>query len=85
MSIFATAIVNNKKKKKVQSLTSFDLFTSECKKGIRKYWISSGMFSEKDYNSLLESDLLHTLVTDSEVRPLDTLSSLGMKLVVIEE
>lgn len=85
MSIFATAIVNNTNKKEVQSLTSFDLFTSGCKKGIRKYWISSGMFSEEDYNSLLESGLLHTLVTDPEVRPLDTLASLGMKLVVIEE
>ena len=85
MSVFATAIVSNPNKKKAQELTSFDMFTSHVKKGVRNYWISSGMFSDENYNNLLESGLLHTLVTDPEVRPLDTLASLGMKLVVIEE
>ncbi len=85
MSIFATAIVTNTNKKAAQSITSFDLFTSECKKGIRKYWISSGMFSEEDYSRLVESGLLLTLITNPQVRPIDTIASLGMKLVVVEE
>jgi hypothetical protein len=85
MGVFATVIIANKNKTTAQELTSSEMFTTELKKGINKYWVSSGVFSDKDYNSLVESGLIHTFNTDSEVKPLKTISLLGFKMVHTEE
>jgi hypothetical protein len=55
MDIFATIIVANKNKAAVQDLSSEDMFTTELKKGIRKYWVSSGYFTNSEYDALSAS------------------------------
>jgi hypothetical protein len=85
MGVFATIVIANKNKTAAQELTSSEMFTTELKKGISKYWVSSGVFSDEDYNSLVDSDLIYTSNVDSEVKPLKTLSLLGFKMVYIED
>ncbi len=85
MGVFATIVIANKNKTAAQELTSSEMFTTELKKGISKYWVSSGVFSDEDYNSLVDSDLIYASNVDSEVKPLKTLSLLGFKMVYIED
>jgi hypothetical protein len=85
MGVFATIVITNKNKTTAQELTSSEMFTTELKKGISKYWVSSGVFSDEDYNSLVDRGLIYESNTDSEIKPLKTLSLLGFKMVYIEE
>lgn len=84
MDIFATIIVANKNKAAVQDLSSEDMFTTELKKGIRKYWVSSGYFTNSEYDALSTSELIHEIETDESVKPSETIASLGMIKKIIE-
>jgi hypothetical protein len=85
MDIFATIIVANKNKAAVQDLSSEDMFTTELKKGIRKYWVSSGYFTNSEYDALSASELIQEIETDESVKPSETIASLGMTKKIIEE
>ena len=74
MSVFATIVVANKNKSAAQDLTSSEMFTSEFKKGIRKYWVSSG--------ALIDSDLIFAI--DTQLKPTSVLTDLGMMKVTEE-
>jgi len=82
MSVFATIVVANKNKSAAQDLTSSEMFTSEFKKGIRKYWVSSGYFPDDYYNALIDSDLIFAI--DAQLKPTSVLTGLGM-IKVTEE
>lgn len=82
MSVFATIVVANKNKSAAQDLTSSEMFTSEFKKGIRKYWVSSGYFPDDYYNALIDSDLIFAI--DAQLKPTSVLSGLGMMKVTEE-
>ena len=84
MSVFATIIVTNAKQSAAQAITSSDTFTSLFKKGLKKYWVSSGYFSQEHYDSLVDSGLTFAIETNKQVRPIATLSALGL-IKVIEE
>lgn len=84
MSVFATIVIANTNKAAAQNLTSTDMFTSLFKKGIRKYWVSSGYFSQEHYDSLVDSDLIFAVETDQGIKPIAALAALGM-IKVIEE
>lgn len=85
MSTFATVIVTKANQAAAQELTSSEMFTTEVKKTLRSYFISSGYFEDEHFNSLLDSDLVHTMVTDDTERPTHTLQALGMTFVVTGE
>jgi len=85
MSTWATIIINNTNKTAAQVMTSEYMFTTELKKGLRKYWISSGVFSQEDYDALTSSNLVHEIETDSNIRPITTIAALGMKMITVEE
>lgn len=84
MSVFATIAVANANQSAAQAITSSDMFTSLFKKGLRKYWVSSGYFSQEDYDALVDSGLAFAIETDQEVRPVAALNALGL-IKVIEE
>lgn len=84
MSVFATIIVTNAKQSAAQAITSSDMFTSLFKKGLRKYWVSSGHFSQEHYDALVDSGLTFAIETNKEVRPIAALSALGL-IKVVEE
>lgn len=85
MSIFATVVVTNSNKAEAQALTSLDMFTAEFKKGLRKYWVSSGNFPTDYYNALVDNDLVYLSITDQNVKPIKGLSDLGLNQVITEE
>ena len=78
MSVFATIVVANANQSAAQAITSSDMFTSLFKKGMRKYWVSSGYFSQEHYDALVDSGLTFVIETDREVRPIAALSALGI-------
>ncbi len=84
MSVFATIVIANTNKAAAQNLTSTDMFTSQFKKGIRKYWVSSGYFSQEHYEALIDSGLIFAVETDQGIKPIAALSALGM-IQVVEE
>lgn len=84
MSVFATIIVANANQSAAQAITSSDMFTSLFKKGIRKYWVSSGYFSKEHYDALADSGLTFAIKTNKDVRPIAAISALGI-IKVIEE
>jgi len=84
MSVFATIIVTNANQSAAQAITSSDMFTSLFKKGLRKYWVSSGYFSQEHYDALVDSGLTFAIETNKQVRPIATLFALGL-IKVIEE
>ena len=85
MSVFATIVVANSDKTEAQSLTSLDMFTTEFKKGFRKYWVSSGNFPQDYYDVLINNDLVYVSLTDQNVKPIKGLSDLGLRKVITEE
>ena len=85
MSVFATIVVANKNQAAAQALTSLDMFTSEFKKGLRKYWVSSGHFPQDYYDALVDSGLIYDVFTDSTLNPKESLATLGITKVITEE
>lgn len=84
MSVFATIVVANANQSAAQAITSSDMFTSLFKKGLKKYWVSSGYFSQEHYDALVDSGLTFAIETNQEVRPIAALNALGL-IKVIEE
>ncbi len=82
MSTWATIIVTKANQSAAQALTSSDHFTNEVKKTLSRYFISSGLFADEHYSALTDSDLIHHIETDQDVRPTQTLSDLGMSRVI---
>lgn len=85
MSVFATIVVTNGNKELAQSLTSTDMFTTEFKKGLRKYWVSSGNFPQDYYDALVDNDLVYLSLIDQNVKPIKGLFDLGLSKVITEE
>lgn len=84
MNVYATVVIANADKAEAQSLTSDNLFTTEFKKGFKKYWVSSGEFTEEHYNALVDSGLIFHLI-DLKIKPSKVLTALGFNKVVVEE
>jgi len=84
MSVLATIVIANTNKAAAQDLTSTDMFTSQFKKGLRKYWVSSGYFSQEHYDALIDSGLIFAIETDQGIKPIAALSALGMTKVIEE-
>ena len=84
MNVWATIIVTRPKQAAAQALTSDDMFIAGLKKNFSYYFFSSGYFSEEHYNAMLDSSLIHSIETDSTVRPSQTFNELGMTRVVEE-
>ena len=84
MSVFATIVVANKNQAAAQDLTSPEMFTSQFKKGLRKYWVSSGNFPQDYFNALSVSGLIFAMETNQDVKPTAAIAALGM-IKVIEE
>ncbi len=85
MSVFATIVVSNSNKVEAQALTSLDMFTTEFKKGLRKYWVSSGNFPQDYYDALIDNDLVYLSLTDQNVKPTSGLFDLGLSKVITED
>jgi len=85
MSVFATIVVANGDKAEAQALTSSDMFTTEFKKGLRKYWVSSGNFPQDYYDALIDNDLIYVSLTDQNVKPTSGLFDLGLSKVITED
>lgn len=85
MSVWATIIVSRPNQAAAQALTADDMFIAGLKKTLRYYFFSSGYFSDEHYNALVDSGLIHSIETDSTVRPSTTFSALGMTRVIEEE
>ena len=85
MSVFATIVVTNGNKELAQDLTSTDMFTTEFKKGLRKYWVSSGNFPQDYYDALIDNDLVYLSLTDQNVKPTSGLFDLGLSKVITED
>jgi len=84
VNVYATVVIANADKAEAQSLTSDNLFTTEFKKGFKKYWVSSGEFTEEHYNALVDSGLIFHLI-DLKIKPSKVLTALGFNKVVVEE
>ena len=82
MTTWATIIVTKANQSAAQDLTSDRMFLAELKKGLKKFFFSSGYFSDEHYNALTNSDLVYHIETSQDVRPTQTLSSLGMSRVI---
>lgn len=82
MTTWATIIVTKANQSAAQDLTSDRMFLAELKKGLKKFFFSSGYFSDEDYNALVNSELVHHIETDSTVRPSQTFADLGITRVL---
>ena len=61
MNTYATIIVANTNKAAAQALLGEDFFDILLKKGIRKYWVSSGPFLTTEYDAMVDSDLAYSI------------------------
>lgn len=85
MSVWATIIVTRPNQAAAQALTSEDMFIAGLKKTLRYYFFSSGYFSDEHYSALVDSGLIHSIETDSTVRPSQTFADLGMTRIIEED
>jgi len=83
MNTFATIIVANKNRSAAKALIGDGFFDIEAKKGLRKYWISSGHFKTEEYEAMVASDLVFYVDTDNKF--VDVLADKGLTRVIIEE
>jgi len=84
MSVFATIVIANKNQAAAQALTDQAMFQSLYKKGLKKYWISSGNFPEDYFNALAVSGLIFAMETNQDVKPTAAIAALGMIKVIKE-
>ena len=82
MNTYATIIVSNKNKAAAKALVGDGFFNILLKKGIRKYWVSSGPFYTAKYDLLVDSGLAHAVNTDDSFR--NVVATLGMTKVIEE-
>jgi len=83
MNTFATIIVANKNRDAAKALIGDGFFDIEAKKGLRKYWISSGHFKTEEYEAMVASDLV--FYVDTENKFVDVLADKSLTRVIIEE
>ena len=83
MNTFATIIVANKNRAAAKSLIGNGFFDLEAKKGLRKYWVSSGHFKTEEYDAIFDSGLAFYI--DTEKKFADVLADKGLVRVIIEE
>jgi len=83
MNTFATIIVTNKNRSAAKALIGEGFFDIEAKKGLRKYWVSSGHFKTEEYEAMVASDLVFQLDTDNKFA--DVLTDKSLTRVIIEE
>jgi flagellar hook protein FlgE len=83
MNTFATIIVANKNRSAAKALIGDGFFDIEAKKGLRKYWISSGHFKTEEYEAMVASDLV--FYVDTENKFVDVLADKSLTRVIIEE
>jgi len=83
MNTFATIIVANKNRKAAKALIGAGFFDIEAKKGLRKYWVSSGHFRTEEYEAMVLSDLV--FYVDTEKKFADVLTDQSLARVIIEE
>ena len=83
MNTFATIIVANKNRSAAKALIGDGFFDIEAKKGLRKYWISSGHFKTEEYEAMVASDLV--FYVDTENKFVDVLADQSLTRVIIEE
>ena len=82
MTTYATIIVSNTNKAAAQALVGDDFFNVLLKKGIRKYWVSSGPFYTTEYDLLVDSGLAHSVNTDDSLH--EVIAALGMTKIIEE-
>ena len=83
MNTFATIIVANKNRSAAKALIGGGFFDIEAKKGLRKYWVSSGHFKTEEYEAMVASDL--AFYVDTENKFVDVLADQSLTRVIIEE
>lgn len=82
MNTYATIIVANTNKAAAQALLGEDFFDILLKKGIRKYWVSSGPFLTTEYDAMVDSDLAYSIDTENTFT--EVVSTLGMTKIIEE-
>lgn len=82
MNTYATIIVANTNQAAAQALLGEDFFDILLKKGIRKYWVSSGPFLTTEYNAMVDSDLAYSIDTENTFA--EVVSTLGMTKIIEE-
>jgi hypothetical protein len=82
MNTYATIIVANTNKAAAQALLGEDFFDILLKKGIRKYWVSSGPFLTTEYDAMVDSDLAYSIDTENTFA--EVVSTLGMTKIIEE-
>ena len=68
MNKYATIIVTSTNKQNAQSLLGEGFFDIPLKKGLRKYWVSSGYFLTEEYNVMVDSGLAFYINTEDTQR-----------------
>lgn len=82
MNTYATIIVANTNQAAAQALLGEDFFDILLKKGIRKYWVSSGPFLTTEYDAMVDSDLAYSIDTENTFA--EVVSTLGMTKIIEE-
>jgi len=82
MNTYATIIVANTNKAAAQALLGEGFFDILLKKGIRKYWVSSGPFLTTEYDAMVDSDLAYSIDTENTFA--EVVSTLGMTKIIEE-
>lgn len=82
MNTYATIIVANTNKAAAQALLGEGFFDILLKKGIRKYWVSSGPFLTTEYDAMVDSDLAYSINTENTFA--EVVSTLGMTKIIEE-
>jgi flagellar hook protein FlgE len=83
MNTFATIIVANKNRGAAKALIGDGFFDIEAKKGLSKYWVSSGHFKTEEYEAMVASDLV--FYVDTEKKFVDVLADKSLARVIVEE
>ncbi len=82
MNTYATIIVANTNKAAAQALLGEGFFDILLKKGIRKYWVSSGPFLTTEYDAMVDSELAYSIDTENTFT--EVVSTLGMTKIIEE-
>ena len=83
MNTYATIVIVNKNRKAAKALIGDGFFDIEAKKGLRKYWVSSGHFKTEEYDAMANSGLAFYI--DTEKKFADVLADKELTRVIIEE
>ncbi len=82
MNTYATIVVANTNKAAAQALLGEGFFDILFKKGIRKYWVSSGPFLTTEYDAMVDSELAYSINTENTFA--EAITALGMTKIIEE-